>query len=93
MVEDGVGSERAYELTTREIVGLSNAFCRPMCSLWRTSSAVFTAMIALKEGQGSFADAVIAALGCQKGLFLHADVRTGRRCGFQASSFLNSGRI
>jgi predicted nucleic-acid-binding protein len=28
---------------------------------------VFTAMIALKEGQGSFADAVIAALGASRG--------------------------
>ena len=28
---------------------------------------VFTAMIALKEGQGSFADAIIAALGARVG--------------------------
>jgi len=28
---------------------------------------IFTAMIALKEGQGSFADSVIAALGVRAG--------------------------
>ena len=35
---------------------------------------VFTAMVALKQGRGSFADALIAELGARAGLYSHADV-------------------
>ena len=46
---------------------------------------VFSAMIALKEGQGSFADAVIAALGVRAGYSctLTFDHKAARLRGFE----------
>ena len=68
MVETVWVLDRAY--------GLSNPRNRRGCrahapdrrpELWRTSRKSSRAMIALKEGKGSFADAVIAALGSRAG--------------------------
>ena len=67
MVETVWVLERAYELTTHEIVGAVERMLQTDVLVVENEQEVFTAMIALKEGQGSFADAVIAALGARRG--------------------------
>ncbi len=67
MVETVWVLERAYELTTHEIVGAVERMLQTDVLVVESEQEVFTAMIALKEGQGSFADAVIAALGARRG--------------------------
>jgi predicted nucleic-acid-binding protein len=59
--------ERAYRLTPHEIVGAVERMLQTDVLVVENEQEVFTAMIALKEGQGSFADAVIAALGARMG--------------------------
>jgi predicted nucleic-acid-binding protein len=59
--------ERSYGLTTDEIVGAVERVLQTEVLIVENEQEVFTAMIALKEGQGSFADAVIAALGARMG--------------------------
>jgi predicted nucleic-acid-binding protein len=59
--------ERAYGLTTHEIVGAVERMLQTDVLVVENEQEVFTAMIALKDGQGSFADAVIAALGARMG--------------------------
>jgi predicted nucleic-acid-binding protein len=67
MVETVWVLERAYELTIREIVGAVERMLQTDVLVVENEQAVFTAMIALKEGQGSFAGAVITALGARRG--------------------------
>jgi predicted nucleic-acid-binding protein len=67
MVETVWVLERAYGLTTDEIVGAIERVLQTDVLIVENEQEVFTAMIALKEGQGSFADAVIAALGARMG--------------------------
>jgi predicted nucleic-acid-binding protein len=67
MVETVWVLERAYGLTTHEIVGAVERVLQTDVLVVENEQEVFTAMIALKEGQGSFADAVIAALGARMG--------------------------
>jgi predicted nucleic-acid-binding protein len=67
MVETVWVLERAYELTTQEIVAAVERMLQTDVLVVENEQEVFTAMIALKEGQGSFADAVIAALGARSG--------------------------
>ncbi|HEU0368572.1 MAG TPA: hypothetical protein VFR42_05155, partial [Candidatus Acidoferrum sp.] len=59
--------ERAYRLTTDEIVGAIERVLQTDVLIVENEQEVFTAMIALKEGPGAFADAVIAALGVRMG--------------------------
>jgi predicted nucleic-acid-binding protein len=59
--------ERAYELTPVEIVRAVERILQTDVLVVQDEQEVFTAMIALKNGQGSFADAVIAALGAKRG--------------------------
>src|SRR5262245_958376 len=59
--------ERAYELTTLEIVRAVERILQTDVLVVENEQEVFTALIALKKGQGSFADAVIAALGARRG--------------------------
>jgi len=59
--------ERAYKLTAHEIVGAVECVLQTDVLVVENEQEVFTAMIALKEGQGSFADAMIAALGARMG--------------------------
>jgi predicted nucleic-acid-binding protein len=72
-------------LTTDEIVGAIERVLQTDVLIVENEQEVFTAMIALKEGQGSFADAVIAALGarmgdqCQNGVADNADKYIGIR--------------
>jgi len=59
--------ERAYRLTAHEIVGAVERMLQIDVLVVENEQEVFTAMIALKDGQGTFADAVIAALGARMG--------------------------
>jgi predicted nucleic-acid-binding protein len=59
--------ERAFGLTPHEIVGAVERMLQTDVLVVENEQEVFTAMIALKDGQGSFADAVIAALGARMG--------------------------
>ena len=67
MVETVWVLERSYGLTTDEIVGAVERVLQTDVLIVENEQEVFTAMTALKEGQGSFADAVIAALGARMG--------------------------
>jgi len=67
MVETVWVLERAYELTPVEIVRAVERILQTDVLVVEDEQEVFTAMIALKNGQGSFADAVIAALGAKRG--------------------------
>jgi predicted nucleic-acid-binding protein len=57
--------ERAYRLTPCEIAGAVERMLQTDVLVVENEQEVFTATIALKGGQGSFADAVIAALGAR----------------------------
>ena len=67
MVETVWVLERAYGLRPHEIVGAVERMLQTDVLVVENEQEVFTAMIALKEGRGSFADAVIAALGAKVG--------------------------
>ncbi|OLE58248.1 MAG: hypothetical protein AUG13_00040 [Chloroflexi bacterium 13_1_20CM_2_59_7] len=59
--------DRAYNLAAHEIAAAVEGMLQADVLVVENEQEVFTAMIALKEGQGSFADAIIAALGAKAG--------------------------
>jgi predicted nucleic-acid-binding protein len=59
--------ERAYGLADRDIAAAIEAILQAELLVVESEQEVFTAMVALKEGRGSFADALIAALGAKAG--------------------------
>jgi predicted nucleic-acid-binding protein len=65
MVETVWVLDRAYNLAAHEIAAAVERMLQTDVLVVQNEQEVFTAMIALKEGQGSFADAVIAALGAR----------------------------
>src|SRR6516165_4009595 len=67
MVETVWVLERAFRLATQGIVKAVERILQTDVLVVENEQEVFTAMIALKEGQGSFADAIIAALGASRG--------------------------
>jgi len=67
MVETAWVLERAYGLANGEIAAAIERMLQADVLVVDREQEVFTAMIALKEGQGSFADALIAALGAGAG--------------------------
>ena len=67
MVETVWVLDRAYSLGAREIAATVEGMLQADVLVVENEQQVFTAMIALKEGQGSFADAIIAALGAKAG--------------------------
>ena len=85
MVETVWVLERAYGLTTREIVKAIERMLQTDVLVVENEQEVFTAMIALKEGHGSFADALIAALGARMGCSctLTFDRKALRLAGFE----------
>jgi len=85
MVETVWVLQRAYGLRPHEIVGAVERMLQTDVLVVENEQEVFTAMIALKEGQGSFADAVIAALGARVGCSstLTFDRRALRLPGFE----------
>ena len=67
MVETVWVLEGAYRLAAYEIAAAVERMLQTDVLVVENEHEVFSAMIALKEGQGSFADAVIAALGPRVG--------------------------
>jgi len=67
MVETVWVLDRAYGLAQHEIAAAVERILQADVLVVEDEQEVFTAMTALKEGQGTFADAVIAALGTKVG--------------------------
>jgi predicted nucleic-acid-binding protein len=59
--------ERAYGLSDKDIAAAVEGTLRASVLVVESEQEVFAAMIALKEGRGSFADALIGALGVKAG--------------------------
>ena len=55
--------DRTYQRSSQEIAGAIEAMLQADSLLIQNEQEVFTAMVALKTGQGGFADALVAALG------------------------------
>lgn len=77
--------ERSYGLSPRELASAIERMLRIEVVLIEHEQEVFTAMIALKMGRGTFADALIAGLGAKAGCkhTLTFDQRALRLPGFQ----------
>jgi len=69
MVETVWVLDRAYGVADHEITNAIERALQADILVVESEQEVFTAMIALKEGRGSFADALIAALGARAGCF------------------------
>jgi predicted nucleic-acid-binding protein len=67
MVETVWVLDRAYRLAANEIAAAVERMLQTDVLVVENEQEVFSAMIALKQGRGSFADAVIAALGTRAG--------------------------
>ncbi|MGD9537053.1 MAG: PIN domain-containing protein [Alphaproteobacteria bacterium] len=67
MVETAWVLERAYRLADYEIAAAIERMLQIDVLVVENEQEVFAAMIALKEGHGSFADAIIGALGVRAG--------------------------
>lgn len=59
--------DRAYGVTAQEIAAALERLLQVDVLMVEDEQAVFTAMIALKQGRASFADALIAELGLRAG--------------------------
>ncbi len=67
MVETAWVLERVYGLTSEKVAAAIEAMLQTDVLMVEDEQEVFTAMTALKEGRGSFADALIGALGAKAG--------------------------
>jgi len=67
MVETVWVLDRAYGLTSPEISAAVERILQTDVLVVENEQEVFIAMVALKRGQGSFADALIGALGARAG--------------------------
>jgi predicted nucleic-acid-binding protein len=67
MVETVWVLDRAYRLADGEIAAALERILRADTLVVENEQEVFTATMALKDGAGSFADALIAALGARAG--------------------------
>lgn len=67
MVETVWVLDRAYRFSNEKIVAAVERVLQVDAIVVENEQQVFDAMIALKEGRGSFADAIIAALGANAG--------------------------
>lgn len=67
MVETVWVLDRAYGLTALEIAAVVERLLQVEVLAIENEQEVFTAMVALKQGRGSFADALIAELGARAG--------------------------
>src|ERR1700691_1909306 len=85
MVETVWVLDRAYGLSSQEISAAVERMLQTDVLVVENEQEVFTAMIALKDGRGSFADAVIAALGARMGCSctLTFDRKALRLAGFE----------
>ena len=67
MVETVWVLDRAYSLTAQEISTAVERLLQVEVLAIENEQQVFTAMVALKQGRGSFSDALIAELGVRAG--------------------------
>jgi predicted nucleic-acid-binding protein len=67
MTETAWVLERAYRLSAGEVAKVIERMLQAAPLVVESEQEVFTAMVALKEGRGSFADALIGALGAKAG--------------------------
>jgi len=67
MVETVWVLDRAYGLTAQDIATVVERLLQVEVLTIENEQEVFTAMVALKRGRGSFADALIAELGARAG--------------------------
>src|SRR5882724_1705192 len=77
--------DRAYGLDSQEIAGAVERILQADVLTVENEQEVFTAMITLRQGRGSFADALIAELGSRAGCqhTLTFDQKTLRLSGFR----------
>ncbi len=77
--------ERSYRFSDTEIAAAIEAILQTNLVVVENEQEVFTAMIALKEGSGSFADALIAALSTRAGCsrIVTFDRKASRLPGFE----------
>ena len=75
---------RVYELSDKEIAGAVERILQANTLVVQNEQEVFSAMVALKTGRGSFADALIGELGKWAGCVstLTFDKRAARLSGF-----------
>jgi len=85
MVETVWVLDRAYGLPAHEIAAAVERMLQTDVLVIENEQEVFTAMIALKEGQDAFADSVIGALGARAGCSctLTFDHKAARLRGFE----------
>jgi predicted nucleic-acid-binding protein len=85
MVEAVWVLDRAYGLTNREIATAVERLLQVEVLEIENEQQVFTAMVALKQGRGSFADALIAELALRAGCTrtLTFDRKAARLSGFE----------
>ena len=88
MVETAWVLARAYGLADDEIAAAIERTLQADVLVVENEQEVFTAMIALKEGHGSFADALIGGLGARAGCThtLTFDQKASRLAGFELVS-------
>jgi len=85
MVETVWVLDRAYGLTAQETAAIVERLLQVEVLIIEDEQQVFTAMVALKQGRASFADALIAELGARAGCTrtLTFDQKAGRLPGFK----------
>jgi predicted nucleic-acid-binding protein len=85
MAETAWVLERAYGLGGGAIAAAIERMLQVDALVVESEQEVFTAMIALKQGRGSFADALLAALGARAGCSttLTFDRKAARLSGFR----------
>ena len=85
MVETAWVLDRAYGLADREIAAAIERTLQADVLFVEDEQEVFAAMIALKEGHGSFADALIGAVGARAGCShtMTVDRKASRLPGFK----------
>jgi predicted nucleic-acid-binding protein len=88
MVETAWVLERSYRLADHEIAAAIERTLQVDVLKVENEQAVFTAMIALKEGRGSFADALVAALDAKAGC---SHTLTFDRQALKLPGFLSAG--
>jgi predicted nucleic-acid-binding protein len=84
MVETVWVLSRVYDLPNHEIAAAIEGMLQSNTLKIQNEQEVFTAMIALKSGRGSFADSLVVALGIWAGCrtTLTFDSKAGRLSGF-----------
>ncbi len=85
MVETVWVLDRVYGLTAREIAQAVERMLQADTLVVQNEQEVFIAVVALKSGRGSFADALVGALGAWAGCnsTLTFDKKAGRLSGFE----------